>query len=146
MASSRAVALSETFERPLIIGYLGFDFPILPDGSLGSPVATLERVRDREQPEVRLGEFNEAQKQEILLGLVLAGLAADKQALIYDAAATLLGSDFLKAYQQERRLQPGDEAAGRAFSKARKSAIREDAEAEQQIFRALFQAWEQHGH
>jgi len=46
-ATARSVALDETFPRPLVIGYLGFDFPVNNDGSLGTPVATqyqLERA------------------------------------------------------------------------------------------------------
>jgi hypothetical protein len=46
-ATARSVALDENFPRPLVIGYLGFDFPINRDGSLGTPVATqcqLERA------------------------------------------------------------------------------------------------------
>jgi hypothetical protein len=49
-ATAKSVALDETFARPLVIGYLGFDFPINKDGSLGTPVATqhqLERVAAR---------------------------------------------------------------------------------------------------
>jgi hypothetical protein len=39
-ASSRSVSLIEEFRRPLVIGYLGFDLPILADGQLGAPVPT----------------------------------------------------------------------------------------------------------
>jgi hypothetical protein len=39
-ASSRGVTLVETFPRPLVIGYLAFDLPILRDGALGRPQAT----------------------------------------------------------------------------------------------------------
>jgi hypothetical protein len=47
MASSRTVALSETFERPLVIGYIAFDLPIESDGSLGAPVATFAQLERR---------------------------------------------------------------------------------------------------
>ncbi|HEV2693316.1 MAG TPA: hypothetical protein VG347_10520 [Verrucomicrobiae bacterium] len=39
-ASSRSVSLDETFNPPLVVGYLGFDCAILPDGSLGAPIPT----------------------------------------------------------------------------------------------------------
>lgn len=39
-ASDRSVSLSETFPRPLVIGYIAFDLPILAGGALGPPVAT----------------------------------------------------------------------------------------------------------
>jgi hypothetical protein len=45
-ASSRAVTMAETFPRPLVIGYLGFDLPILPGGELGLPVSTHAKVSD----------------------------------------------------------------------------------------------------
>lgn len=43
-ASSRSVTLSETFERPLVIGYVGFDIPILDGGRLGVPISTLAQL------------------------------------------------------------------------------------------------------
>lgn len=44
-ASDRSVSLSETFPRPLVIGYLAFDLPILDGGMLGAPVATQAQIR-----------------------------------------------------------------------------------------------------
>ena len=46
-ASSRAVTLSETFERPLVIGYVGFDMQILEGGRLGPPISTLAQLTGR---------------------------------------------------------------------------------------------------
>lgn len=37
-ASARAISMSETFDPPLVIGYLGYDCEIGPGGSLGPPV------------------------------------------------------------------------------------------------------------
>jgi hypothetical protein len=39
-ASSGSVVLAETFPRPLVVGYLGFDVPILRGGVLGPPIPT----------------------------------------------------------------------------------------------------------
>ncbi len=39
-ASAGSISLNETFARPLVIGYLGFDIPILARGMLGSPIPT----------------------------------------------------------------------------------------------------------
>lgn len=39
-ASSRSVSMRETFPRPLVVGYLGFDYPILTGGALGRPIPT----------------------------------------------------------------------------------------------------------
>jgi hypothetical protein len=43
-ASSRSVAMNETFPRPLVIGYLAFDRAIEANGRLGSPLPTEARV------------------------------------------------------------------------------------------------------
>jgi hypothetical protein len=43
-ASSRSVTLNEKFDEPLVIGYLGFDLPILEGGRLGAPISTLEQL------------------------------------------------------------------------------------------------------
>src|SRR5687768_16327417 len=39
-ASSRGVAMNETFPRPLVIGYLAFDRAIDAEGRLGPPLPT----------------------------------------------------------------------------------------------------------
>jgi len=39
-ASSNAISLDETFLRPVVIGYLGFDMRIGPGGELGPPIPT----------------------------------------------------------------------------------------------------------
>jgi hypothetical protein len=44
-ATSRTTALKETFSRPLVIGYIGFDLPILDGGYLGGPISTLEQLK-----------------------------------------------------------------------------------------------------
>jgi hypothetical protein len=43
-ASSRTVALQETFNPPLVIGYLGFDCAIEDGGVLGPPIPTVSRL------------------------------------------------------------------------------------------------------
>jgi len=43
-ASSRSVSFSETFEHPLVIGYVGFDMPIMNGGRLGAPISTLAQL------------------------------------------------------------------------------------------------------
>lgn len=46
-ASSRAVSFNESFARPLVVGYIAQDYPILPDGRLGHPVSTKEILEGR---------------------------------------------------------------------------------------------------
>lgn len=44
--TSRGVSLTQRFDRPLVIGYLGLDIPVFQDGSLGAPVPTYQRLRE----------------------------------------------------------------------------------------------------
>lgn len=48
--SARSITLQETFERPLVFGYLGFDMAILPGGDLGPPLPTQAVLERRAQP------------------------------------------------------------------------------------------------
>jgi hypothetical protein len=43
-ATSRSVTLSETFAKPLVIGYIGFDIPILKEGQVGGQISTLDQL------------------------------------------------------------------------------------------------------
>lgn len=45
-ASSRSVTLNQDFDKPLVIGYIGFDMPILKGGLLGSPISTLAKLNE----------------------------------------------------------------------------------------------------
>jgi hypothetical protein len=58
MATNRSVSLVETFPRPLAIGYLAFDYRILADGTLDTPVATLTRLESRAQSPERPIVYN----------------------------------------------------------------------------------------
>jgi hypothetical protein len=49
-ASARSVSLTETFTRPLVIGYLGFDVAIDDDGELGPPIPTYSVVTSGASP------------------------------------------------------------------------------------------------
>ena len=52
-ASSRGVSMDETFRRPLVIGYLGFDMAIGPDGMLGPPIPTHAVLNQQIQPPIQ---------------------------------------------------------------------------------------------
>lgn len=55
-ATSRSVTLSEEFDRPLVIGYVGFDMPILKGGRLGAPISTLGQLTERGPPPASSGD------------------------------------------------------------------------------------------
>jgi len=138
-ASSRAVTMNEIFDRPVAIGYLAFDFPILEDGTLGAPVSTLERLKSRSSPEVRLGELSPQQVDYNILVSAVASKKDDTEAKIYDDAALAAGDEFKKLYEQAK----AGAAADRAFSNARREWLRVRADAADRLTRALRTAWEQ---
>lgn len=66
MVSGRAIAFAETFDRPLVIGFLAFDVPILAGGELGPSVQTRDVLAGREpatfgedEPSLRLQRWLE---------------------------------------------------------------------------------------
>lgn len=46
-ATSRGITMSETFERPIVIGYIAYDRPISAGGRLGVSTSTLLRVEQK---------------------------------------------------------------------------------------------------
>lgn len=64
-ATHRSVTMDETFDRPLAVGYIGFDVPVLADGSLGTPVTTLGLLERTVEPAPRVvaGGLTHAQRQ-----------------------------------------------------------------------------------
>jgi hypothetical protein len=48
-ASSRSVTMTESFARPLVIGYVGFDMQILAGGNLGPPISTRAQLTSEKQ-------------------------------------------------------------------------------------------------
>jgi hypothetical protein len=58
-ASSRSITLNETFPRPLVVGYLGFDLPIGDKGELGALLPTQSRLNGFDvQPIVNARDAN----------------------------------------------------------------------------------------
>lgn len=66
--SDRTIALSETFARPLVIGYHAFDLKILAGGVLGAPVPTYAVLEDGRAPtSVRASTFEKVHDYDMLL-------------------------------------------------------------------------------
>ncbi len=64
-ASAGSISLLETFNRPVVIGYLGFDMAIGPGGVLGPPIPT-HAVLEKQVVQLtylRTGEFVEEERQ-----------------------------------------------------------------------------------
>ncbi len=92
-ASRSSVALQEEFPRPLVIGYLGFDLPVLAGGRLGAPVATRQVLLRRVAPPTTMATPSDDQRQFDLRRIELEQLAerdpAQAARICLDAAATL---------------------------------------------------------
>lgn len=140
-ASGRAVTLKEAFARPLVVGYLAFDFPILEDGSLGAPVSTLERLKTKAQPEVRLGELTAEQIDYGLLVCAIQSKPPELQAKIYDAAAEALSGRFAQDYWAAKQAGWTPELA---YSQARRSLMKQRPDGEARVHGALRAAWIKH--
>jgi hypothetical protein len=105
-ASRRSITAKETFTRPLVVGYLGFDFPITDNGELGAPSTTLSVVSQAPSVEgTSLGKFTADQIGVDVEYRSIAQRAAarpDQAEKIYQRAAALLGDDFATKYASTR--------------------------------------------
>ncbi len=68
-ATFRSIGIDEQFDRPLVIGYLAYDFPVLNDGRLGTPVATLNQISSNPVPSRRKKPLPQS-SSPILTGLL----------------------------------------------------------------------------
>lgn len=147
-SSTRAVTAVEEFPRPLVIGYLAFDFPVLEDGRLGPPLSTVDLLRSRRNPDRIVGEPTDAQFQTSLLLHAIRGLSVDdaegaRRAL--DRAAALLGGDFARDFTAGRDSGDAVDAFERALS--RYEIQRNDPETVQrEAARSLEAAWKELRH
>jgi hypothetical protein len=77
-ASSRVVTLSERFPKPLVIGYVGFDMPILKGGRLGVPISTVNQLAGMRQ-EVKVEASGSALLRLSAITLLFGALEKDAQ-------------------------------------------------------------------
>lgn len=108
-ASARAVTMEEDFDRALVIGYLGFDVRVFPDGTLSAPVpafatleegsTSLENVKPmkfgQDRSTALLETFIEdpANLEKLKAWLAATGLAIEPANLLYDAALARVRAD-----------------------------------------------------
>ncbi len=103
-ASSSSVSLQEQFERPLAIGYLGFDVPLYAGGALGAPVATRQVLLREAQPPATLSQLSADQRQFDLRAVELQHQAVadpDLAAAVCRRAATTLPTATFASLQPE---------------------------------------------
>ena len=112
MASSRSISLNETFDRPLVLGYISFDLPILAGGKLGAPVSTLAQLDGRRPQQGKPLVFEEDQNSVLLRDWLLAD-PANRPRLVEWLA------------RQHIDVDPADIATGAGFGDLRARIVRE---------------------
>jgi hypothetical protein len=113
-ATERGLTLRERFDRPLVIGYLGFDVPIESDGSLGPPAPTLSLLEKRDvPPPARVGALDRSSRQLQFRRLELERLAGGANAdptralaIVGDVAAGLPAEPFEAHAKKAKESQP----------------------------------------
>lgn len=116
--SRRSVTAEETFGRPLVVGYLAFDFPIRARGELGNPLETRAVLEQGREPAdgPALGDYSAAQLGMAAAKRRINALPAAERDALYRAAAERLGAAFQERFAA-RLAQPGGDGAN-AFTHA----------------------------
>ncbi|MBX3745489.1 MAG: hypothetical protein KF833_09265 [Verrucomicrobiae bacterium] len=134
-ASSRAISFNETFARPLVVGYIAQDYPILPDGRLGHPVSTKEVLEGRARDPLSLS-LQRLEEEQDMAARVAEACIARLDALGPDPLATAIRDahrfNLLSATERDTQLAVAAQdppAARRALSgilhrKARSGDVR----------------------
>lgn len=115
-ASQRSVLANETFDRPLVLGYIGLDYPVMDDGRLGSAVSTLNTLTGRVDPISAIGEPTDDQGVVGALRAAISSLGAERAAIGFATAAEAMPEEFQRRYAEAMAsgLDPQ-----RAFDKAK---------------------------
>ena len=108
-AWGRSIAMRETFDRPLVIGYNGFDFPILENGEIGPPVPTIDALEKGKYPrQITTATLGDPTESQVDYGIFLTAISrreVGEQEKILDLAADGLGKAFQAAYQEDKAKQ-----------------------------------------
>lgn len=104
-ATRSSVNLSETFPRPLVVGYLGFDVEILATGGLGPPVTTLGKL---EQDTPGLAAVQPSESFNALYDAVQA-LSPGQRTISAAYVAREIGGDFAQYDAPEKLKAQGAE-------------------------------------
>lgn len=141
-ATNRGVTMAETFDRPLVIGYLGFDYPIRRDGSLGIPIATLSQLEQRSSSVDldRLG-FTSKQLDYLEITTNLKEMEDGAADAVWDRAAMEVGPQFVEVYKAKLEEKPDSPRI--AFSRARSDFMLQDPSYEAITYYAVKRAYEE---
>jgi hypothetical protein len=101
-ASSSSVTLSESFDRLLVIGYLGFDVPVFKGAVLGAPIPTFQlfdedsHLGQVQRVDVLSAEIQRYKLEEAALGALVEGQDTSAQAykVMYEVVNALNAREF----------------------------------------------------
>lgn len=103
-AGAHSITMAQTFDPPLVIGYLAFDVVIGPRGTLGPPVATFAVLNDETLPDpaadVLSGPLGDQAR------LLDAAAARPDAGDVFQQAAAGLGKDWESLYRRLQKLSP----------------------------------------
>lgn len=107
-ASSRSVTLIETFPRPLVIGYIGFDRAILKNGELGTPIPTQSQLTKTPVIQFIQSPRFVTSDQEIMQLLINQVDNKRDRDNLYESAAKIISDEFQTVYLKRKTggLQP----------------------------------------
>lgn len=117
-ASQSAVTLGETFDRPLVIGYLGFDVRVEKDGQLSPPIPSFSVLNASAKG------FPSVEQLENLFEQV-DRMGAEGDA-VFTRAANLLGGEFKATFEESIK----DRGTRGAFVKAKNDYLNVDTQFE----------------
>lgn len=143
-ASSRQVVANETFARPLVVGFLALDYPVLGDGSLGAAVASSKTLVGEPLRQGQGGATSGDRfvQESALYRSAIEGLAADDRNDLYERAVAQMPRAFREVYQSgiDGGRDPSD-----AFANAEGvyTGGRESEWRRREVLRAMKRAWEE---
>lgn len=143
-ATSRQVIAHETFARPLVVGFLAFDYPVLEDGSLGAAVASSKTLvgEPLRQGQGSATSGDRFVQETALYRSAIEGLAADDRNALYERAALFMPRAFRDVYQSEIE-GGGDPSDAFANAEGVYTGGRESEWRRREVLRALKRAWEE---
>lgn len=111
-----SISLAEEFPRPLAIGYLGFDVPILPGGQLGPPTTTRALVSGEVSVAAPVSQLTDAELNYHLRAEYLRAMASGTSVQQARAVEAVIGaSAALSFLPQMSAMQPAPNQSSLQF-------------------------------
>lgn len=117
-ATKRDIVANETFRRPLVVGYIALDYPILPDGDLGEAVATTKTLMGVQEPVAFSAAAGSPTDQQLrLYRSAIAGRPSEQRNILWSKAAGHMPRQFRELYERTPANLPS-ETPEQAFERA----------------------------